>query len=63
MRSLTEYIVRLIEADANQVIREHSSLVLQNDAFDRFMDACEAAPPPNANLREALEFSKRPGSW
>jgi uncharacterized protein (DUF1778 family) len=62
MRSLTEYVVRLIEADANRVIREHSSLVLQNDVFDRFMDACEAAPPPNAKLREALEFSKKLGS-
>ncbi|MGB1310416.1 MAG: DUF1778 domain-containing protein, partial [Leucothrix sp.] len=34
LRSLTEYIVRLMEEDANQVIAEHETITLKNDAFD-----------------------------
>jgi uncharacterized protein (DUF1778 family)/N-acetylglutamate synthase-like GNAT family acetyltransferase len=46
MKSLTEYIVRLIEKDARRVISEHESVVVKDDVFDRFMSACEAAEAP-----------------
>ena len=61
MKSLTEYVVRLIEKDAERVIREHESITLQDDVFDRFMSACEAADAPNRKLREALDFTKDKG--
>lgn len=61
MKSLTEYVVRLIEKDAQRVIKEHESITLQDDVFDRFMAACEAAKAPNQKLRDALKYSKDQG--
>lgn len=61
MKSLTEYVVRLIERDAEQVIREHESITLKNDIFDRFIAACDAAEAPNQKLREARDFAKKQG--
>ena len=61
MKSLTEYVVRLIEQDAERVIREHESITLKDDVFDRFMSACEAAEAPNRKLRDALQFTKEQG--
>lgn len=61
MKSLTEYVVRLIEQDARQVINEHESITVKDDVFDRFMSACEKAEAPNQRLREAAEFAKGHG--
>ncbi|MGH1378976.1 MAG: DUF1778 domain-containing protein [Alphaproteobacteria bacterium] len=61
MKSLTEYVVRLIEKDAEQVIREHESITLKDDVFDRFITACDAAEAPNKKLREAMDFAKEQG--
>lgn len=61
MRSLTEYVVRLIEKDAEAVIREHASITLKDDVFDRFLCACDAAEAPAENLRKALEFARQQG--
>ncbi len=61
MNSLTEYVVRLIEKDAKQVIAEHESITVKNDVFDRFMAACDAAQAPNKKLRKAWDFAKAKG--
>lgn len=61
MKSLTEYVVRLIERDAEQVIREHESITVKNDIFDRFIAACDAAEAPNQKLREARDFTQKQG--
>lgn len=61
MKSLTEYVVRLIEKDAQRVIREHESIIVKNDVFDRFMSACEAADAPNKKLREAEAYTNKRG--
>jgi len=58
MKSLTEYVVRLIEKDSERVILEHDSITLKEDVFDRFLSACEAADAPNKKLREALAFTE-----
>lgn len=58
MKSLTEYVVRLIEKDSERVILEHDSITLKDDVFDRFLSACEAADAPNKKLREALAFTE-----
>ena len=60
-KSLTEYIVRLIEKDARRVISEHESIVVREDVFDRFMSACEVADAPNKKLREARDYAKECG--
>lgn len=61
MKSLTEYVVRLMERDAEQVIAEHESITVKDDVFDRFMAACEQAQNPNAALLEAAAFTKEQG--
>jgi uncharacterized protein (DUF1778 family) len=61
MKSLTEYVVRLIEKDARRVIKEHESITLRDDVFDRFMSACEAAKAPNRKLQDALKYSRSKG--
>ncbi len=61
MKSLTEYVVRLIEKDAESVIRQHESITIKDDVFDRFIAACDAADAPNKKLREAMEFAKDQG--
>lgn len=61
MNSLTEYVVRLIEQDAREVIKEYESITVKDDIFDRFMNACVAAEAPNQKLRDAVEFAKSKG--
>ena len=61
MKSLTEYVVRLIEEDAERVIKDHEAIVLKDDVFDRFMRACEAADAPNEKLREAAVYTREQG--
>jgi len=58
MKSLTEYVVRLMEDNATQVIAEHESIVVQNNIFDRFLSACEQATRPNQALVNAAERTR-----
>jgi uncharacterized protein (DUF1778 family) len=59
MKSLTEYVVRLIERDSKRIIKQHESITLKDDVFDRFISACEAADAPNQALRKARDFSRK----
>lgn len=58
VKSLTEYIVNLINEDATKVISQHESMVVENDLFDQFMESCEKVEKPNQNLIDALTFTK-----
>ena len=59
LKSLTEYVVRLIEKDSQQVIKEHESITLKDDVFDRFIRACDPAQAPNQKPREARELARQ----
>ena len=61
MKSLTEYVTKLIEKDATEVIQAHQSIKVQDDVFDRFMAACEAAESPNQKLKDAHKFANKTG--
>jgi len=61
LRSLTEYVVRLMEENSSKIIAEHESLTVQNDTFDRFMAACENAKQPSQALRDAVTFTREQG--
>jgi len=61
LRSLKEYVVRLMEEDANKVIAEYESITVQDNVFDRFMDACENAKQPSQTLRDAVAFTREQG--
>lgn len=60
-KSLTEYVVELMERDASKVIAEHESITVQDDVFDRFMDACDNAKQPSQTLRNAVVFTREQG--
>jgi uncharacterized protein (DUF1778 family) len=60
-RSLTEYIVQLVDEDATRVIAQHESISVNDNVFDRFMVACENAPKPNKALLNAVEFTREKG--
>jgi uncharacterized protein (DUF1778 family) len=61
LKSLTEYIVRLIDEDATRVIAQHESIIVENDIFDAFMNACEKTQKPNKALLDATSFTKGQG--
>jgi uncharacterized protein (DUF1778 family) len=61
LKSLTEYIVKLIDDNATQVIAEHESIIVENDIFDVFIAACEKTQKPNKALLAAASFTREQG--
>lgn len=61
LKSLTEYVVRLMDEDATKVIAQHESISVENDVFDRFIQACDEAKKPNRALRDAALYAKEQG--
>lgn len=61
LKSITEYVVRLIDNNATKVIAQHESITVENDIFDRFMSACEEARAPNKALLNAAAYTKKQG--
>lgn len=59
LKTLTEYVVKLMDENSSRVIAEHSSITVENDVFDRFMRACEEARKPNRALLDALALTKK----
>lgn len=58
LKSLTEYVVNLINDDATKVIAQCGSMTLENDLFDQFIVSCKKAEEPNQSLVDALAFTK-----
>ena len=61
LKSLTEYVVRLMDENSTKVIAEHESITVSNDIFDQFIEACDKAKAPNEALKDALAFAKEKG--
>ena len=61
LKSLTEYIVKLIDDNATQVIAQHESIIVENDIFDLFISACEKTQKPNKALLDATSFTREQG--
>ena len=61
MKSLTEYVVKLMDESSTEVIEQYESITLENDLFDRFVEACNKADKPNIALQDAVAFSKQQG--
>ena len=58
LKSLTEYVVRLMDEDSSQVIALHESMTVTDNVFDQFIAACDQAQAPNTALLEAAAFTK-----
>ncbi|MFC3185810.1 DUF1778 domain-containing protein [Shewanella intestini] len=61
LKSLTEYVVRLMDEDATSVIKEHESIVVKDSVFDEFLAACNKAKMPNQALKNAAMFTDESG--
>lgn len=61
LKSLTEYIVRLIDEDATKVIAQHESITVQKDIFESFITACDEVRTPNKALKQAAHYTKKAG--
>lgn len=61
VRSLTEYIVRLIDENSTKVIQQYESMTLKNDIFDNFIKICEEVHAPNKKLSDAAALAKEQG--
>lgn len=59
--TLTDYVVKLIDKDATQVIAQYESIKLEDNIFDNFISACIEAEAPNNALIEAAKFTKKQG--
>lgn len=57
LKSLTEYVVRLMNGDSTQVIVEHESITVEANVFNQFMIACHEAKAPNKALLEAASLT------
>ena len=60
-KSLTDYVVSLLNENSTKVIAQYESISVENDVFDRFMDACNKAGKPNPELTNAVQFAKEQG--
>lgn len=56
--SLSAYVNAVIDMESSRVIEQHESIIVGNDIFERFMDACTKASTPNSNLVAAVRFAK-----
>lgn len=61
LKSLTEYVVKLMDEDATQVIEEHESIIVKSDVFDKFIAACDKNSAPNQALINAVKFTDESG--
>lgn len=61
LKSLSDYVAKLIDDDATRVIAEHEGITLEDDAFDRFISACGEARKPNNALLDAAAFTREQG--
>jgi len=60
-KSVTEYVLRIMDEHATGVIARHESMVVKEDIFDYFVAACEKAGKPNKAERDAAVYSKKQG--
>jgi uncharacterized protein (DUF1778 family) len=59
VRSLTEYIVKLIDENSTKVIQQYESMTVENDIFDNFIKTCENLHAPNKKLTDAAAFTRK----
>ena len=60
-RSLTDYVVSVLNENSTQVIDQYDFIIVEDNIFDRFMVACNKASKANFALTNAVQFSKNQG--
>jgi uncharacterized protein (DUF1778 family) len=54
-RSISEFVVASLQAEADRTIRDHEVIVLSPSDSDLFFEALNNPPEPNEALRNAFE--------
>ncbi|WP_022951738.1 DUF1778 domain-containing protein [Leucothrix mucor] len=60
-RSLSDFITQALREKTRQVLETHEKLVLSNEAFDDFFEACMKDSKPSDELREAARVTDELG--
>ena len=60
-KSLTEYVVKLMDEKSTEVIAQYRSIVVDNDVFDLFWNASNKTIKPSKALVDANQFAKEHG--
>jgi uncharacterized protein (DUF1778 family) len=58
-KSLSEFVLSQALAAADEVIREHETLTLNQADWEVFLDALEHPPRPSARLKQAFAEHKK----
>ena len=58
LKSLSDYVAKLMDVDATRVIAQHEGLMVDDDVFDRFIKACEETRKPNKALLDAAALTR-----
>lgn len=61
LKSLTEFIVRLMDERSSEILSEYESIPVSADLFDQFVQACDLTDEPNEALRSAAIAAKKRG--
>ncbi len=61
LKSLTEYVVRLMDENSTDVIEKHENITVRDSVFDEFIIACDKAKSPNKALLDAVKFAEKSG--
>lgn len=56
--SMSDFVLQASLERARQLLQEASLITLENDAFDRFITACDHSEEPNQALKEALKITR-----
>lgn len=59
--NLTDYVASVLNENSTNVIEQYESITVENNIFDRFMDACDKASKSNLDLKNTIQFSKEQG--
>ena len=59
--TMSDFVIRASLESAEQVLKNHASIMLQNRSFDSFIAACENSPEPTQALKAALAVTRESG--
>jgi uncharacterized protein (DUF1778 family) len=57
-KSLTEYVVKIMDEHASHVIAQCENITVKNNVFDVFWEACNKASKPSKALKSAVTYVK-----
>ncbi len=57
-QQMSDFLLQPALKKARTILKEHTSITLENELFDCFIDACERVEQPNEALKDALQLTR-----